>query len=75
MLLRLVLEAVTAFLSGMFGLLPDPPAELESLGLPLPVWVPAEPVLGSALIIVTAGVAFLTLRAIRWVYGLVPVAQ
>jgi hypothetical protein len=74
-LLRLLLEAVEALLGGIFDLLPDAPAPITALGLPIPVWVPAETVLGSLLIVVVAGAAFLGLRALRWVYGLVPVAQ
>lgn len=74
MLMKLVGLMVMPLLSGFLDIIPDAPDPVD-LTLPWPAWLPFWP-FGTAITLVTiVGVASLLIRFLRWVYGLVPVAQ
>jgi hypothetical protein len=56
------------------NVIPDAPDPVD-LTLPWPGWLPFWPFGTAMVFVLTIGVASLSIRFLRWVYGLIPVVQ
>lgn len=74
MLMRLLWSVAGPLVEGLLGELPAAPEPVD-LVLPWPAWLPFWPFGTVLTLVLLAGTAFLALRFLRWLYGLVPVVQ
>lgn len=74
MLMRLLWTFARVPVELLLGMIPGAP-DPASITIPWPAMVPSFVFFTALPIIVGAGGAFLLIRVLRWVYGLIPVVQ
>lgn len=74
MLMKLLWAFAETPIALILGLIPGAPEPAELI-IPWPAWLPSWPFTLALVTVTTAGVLFLALRVLRWVYGLIPVVQ
>lgn len=74
MLMKLLWSVARPLVTAIMAKIPTPPEPVDVV-LPWPAWISFYPFATVLLAVLVAGSAFLALRFIRWVYGLIPVIQ
>jgi hypothetical protein len=72
--MKLVGIFVLGPLDYLFGFLPEPPDPFVWT-IPWPGWLPSWVASYTLTAVIAAGLLFLLVRTVRWVYGLIPVVQ